>query len=243
MQCKGNHTRDKEKENRQQLQISPEDRSPTRFLLVFTRKDTLDDVLIGTPIPKTNDGRANQGAKPRILRVAVVANEVCHRIAIVVDHRRAANTHHLVPTAKLLESQNQNNQGAEQEDRRLKYRSIEHRLHSPEYRIKSRDDNQANGRNPEEINSPQFLNAKNLLEDQAAGVNRNSHLCQHVAYQRYKGKNRARLGIIAPFQEFRHRINHAPRVERDENPAKDKNHPALNLPMSHGHAARSAGPG
>ena len=59
MQCKGNHTRDKEKENRQQLQISPEDRSPTRFLLVFTRKDTLDDVLIGTPIPKTDDGRAD----------------------------------------------------------------------------------------------------------------------------------------------------------------------------------------
>ena len=63
-QRKGNHARHQEDEHRRQFEEAGEDGAAPRFLLVFAGEHALDDILIGTPIPETNDGRAGQNRQP-----------------------------------------------------------------------------------------------------------------------------------------------------------------------------------
>ena len=131
--CKGksDHARNKEKENRQQFEIRAEYRSSPRLFLVLSREDTLHDKLVGTPIPETDNRRTDKCTQPRKVGIPVIAYEIGHGITVIVDGYVAANAHHLIPTAQFFKSENQDDKRSEKKYRRLQYRGVEYRFHTP----------------------------------------------------------------------------------------------------------------
>ena len=111
MQGECNHTGDEEEEYGQQLQIGAEDGTTTGFRLVLTREYTLNDILVRTPVPETDDGRTDQGTQPGILWVAVGTHQVDHRTCgTFVIRLHIAESQHLIPTAEGLHTQNEDDQ-------------------------------------------------------------------------------------------------------------------------------------
>ena len=236
MKGEGNHTRNQEEEHGQQLQIGSEDGTATALLLVLTRENTLDDILVGTPVPETDNSRTDQGTKPRILRVAVRTHQVNHSAGgTLVVGLHVAELKHLVPAAQGFHSQHQDNQRAEEQDWSLKHRGVEHALHTSEDSVYSGDEHKTDSGNPEEVDTPELLYTEYLLEHKSAGIDGNGHLRQHIADQRDNAEDGAALCVVAALQELRHRIYHTACVERYEYPSENQNHPSLNLPVGHCH--------
>ena len=125
----------------------------------------------------------------------------------------------------------------------MEYGGVEDGFHAAEHCVECCDEHEAHCRNPEEIDAPKLVDAEHLLEHKAAGVHRHGHFGEHIADERYGGKNGARLRVESFLKKFGHGVYHGARIERDEYPSEDKNHPALYFPMCHGHAARCAGAG
>ncbi len=240
MKCKSNHAGYEKQKYRQQLQVGAENGSAARFLLVLSRKHTLYDELVGTPIPKPDNGRPHQRSQPRKLRILVAAHQVGHHIAVFVHRSGTADAHHLVPAAQLFQSQHQNHHRPQQQNRRLGHRSVQHRTHPSEDGIECRQHHQSYRGNPEEIDSPQLLDTEDLLEYQPTGIHCHRYFGQHVTDQRNHRKNRPRLRIVALLQKLRHGIHHTPAVKRHKHPSQQQNEPSLNFPVGHRHTARSA---
>ncbi len=116
MESEGDHTGNEEEEYGQKFEIGTEDSASAAFFLILAREYTLNDELVGTPIPEADHGRADEGAEPRILGVAVVADKVCHGVAIFIYLHRRADTHHLIPTAEFLEAEHKDDKRAEEKN-------------------------------------------------------------------------------------------------------------------------------
>src|SRR5262249_29653244 len=70
------HPGEQEDEHRCQLQKRSEDCTAARVLLILASEHTLDNVLVGTPIPEADDGRTRQHGGPRPLGIVAGPYEV-----------------------------------------------------------------------------------------------------------------------------------------------------------------------
>ena len=239
-QREGNHAGDEEQEHREELEIGSENGAASGLLLVPAGEDPLDNELVRAPVPETDDRRADQSAEPRVLRVTERSHQVGHGpLGTFIIRRYIAKVQHVLPAAELLESEDEDHDGTDEQDGGLQHRGVEHTFHTTEDGVDSGDDNQADGGNPEEVDSPKFLDAENLLEYKTAGINSNGHLGQHIRDQRDNREYGTALCVVATLQELRHGINHASCVERNEYPTENKDHPSLNLPVGHSHTRGS----
>ncbi|GFI14405.1 hypothetical protein IMSAGC008_01960 [Muribaculaceae bacterium] len=185
------HTGDKEEEHRKELEVGAEYGTATSLALVLARQHALNYELVGTPVPETDHGRAYKSAEPRILRVGIAADKICHRVAVLVDLHSRADAHHFVPTAEFPKAEHEYDKRTQKQDRSLKNRCVKHRLHTTENSVKRCDKHKTHGGNPEEIDAPYLVDAEHLLEHEAAGIDCNGNFCQHIADKRNGGENGA----------------------------------------------------
>src|SRR6476660_969589 len=70
-ESKTDHTRNNKKENRKQFQKAREHRTTSCFFFVGCSQHTLNNVLVGTPVPQANNRRTKQHAGPGIFIIKV----------------------------------------------------------------------------------------------------------------------------------------------------------------------------
>ena len=157
-----------------------------------------------------------------------------HRVAVFVYALGRTGIHHHAPAAKLLESEIQDYKRADQKDGGLEDRCLEHTFHTADDCIYGGDDYKGNGGHPE-------IDAQKGLESKTACHNCHADLGEHVAGKREVGKDAAALLVVALLQELGHSVHHTALIERHEDPAENKNHPALNLPVGLGHSGSGTG--
>ena len=131
----GDHAGDEEQEHREELQVSAEDGTAAGFLLVLAGEDALDDELVGAPVPEFG--------------ILAGAHEVGHRVTEVIDGLGAADVHHRVPAAQLAETEPQDDEGTDEEDRRLQDGGLQDGFHTADDGVDGGDDHQGEGRDPE----------------------------------------------------------------------------------------------
>ena len=230
----GNHAGDEEQEHGKELEVGSEDGAPAGLLLVLAGKDPLDDELVCAPVPEADDGRSEQGAVPGEFAVLAAAHEGGHAVAVFVDALGAADCHHVVPAAELLEAEPEYDQRAEQQDGRLEDGGLEDGLHAADDGVDGGDDDEREGRHPE-------VDAQEGVEGKAACKDGHRDLGEDIARQGEPCEDAAALLVVSFLEELGHGVDHAPLIEGDEYPAQDEDHPALYLPVGLGHAGRGAG--
>lgn len=220
----------------------------TVVLTLGLAQHPLHDVLVGAPIPETDDGGTDEHHEAGILMI--------HRIAFLpVEHmggaiavvQLAAVGHHVRPSlrdaavAQGGQAEEQHEERADDQDRRLNGRHGHHALHATEDGEHCRDKDQAQGTVPEG-------NAQQILKEDTTGESRDADLGQHISHQRDDAQPRTSGLGVAELQKLRHRDDAAQLIveqliERHEEPAEDEDHPALHLPMGHAHTVLCSGTG
>src|SRR3954465_4689100 len=118
---------------------------------------------------------------------------------------------------------------------RLHHLGINHRPQSTENRVETGDDDQNRSARPE-------IESGDGAHDDTAGKERDTDLRQDIADDRHPGEVRARRGVVAPLQEFRHGVHAAAQIERYEQPAEQEEDEAREpLEVTSRESARSSG--
>lgn len=244
----GYHAGNEEHEDREQLEVAGSygaapcalhDRGVV--LAAGLPEDTLDDMLVGAPIPETDDRRAEEHGESGILVVHGIARVPMEHVRRPVSVMQAVAVGHHVgpafrdaPMAEGGKAQEEHEERADDEDRRLDGRHGHHALHPSEHGEDGCNHNETKRPVPER-------KAEQILEKYAARKGRHAHLGEDIGDQRDDAQPRARTLRVTVFQKVGHRDDLAQLVaqkliERHEKPAQDENHPALHLPMGHSNA-------
>ena len=247
-QGSGNHTGDKEHEHGEQLEVTGGDGTTAgtlhHFHIALTlllTKHTLNDVLVGTPVPEADDRGTDEHHEAGILAVERVAlfpvEHVGGAVAVV---QLSAVVHHGCPAfrdaaaTEGCQSEEEHEERADDEDRSLNGRERHHALHATEDRKHGGDGDEADGTPPEG-------KAQQILEEDTTRESGYRDFRQHIGHQRDDAEPRAGGIGVAELQEVGHGDNLAQLVvqqliEGNEEPAEDEDHPALHLPVGHTHA-------
>ena len=242
------HAGNEEHEARENLEETGSDGATTGagndFLVVlagYLTQNTLNNVLVSTPVPETDNGSTEEYHIARELRVHGVGG-------IGVEHvsrsesimRGIASGHHCLPTcdnapiAQGSKTQEQYQEGAYNKDGSLDSGKRHHTFHSAEYREYCRYGYQSDGADPE-------VQSQQILEEDTSREGRNRNFRQHVSNQGNDTQPRTcALGVthlqeIGHGDNLAHLVNHK-LIEGNKYPAENKNHPALHFPMGHTHA-------
>ena len=161
---------------------------------------------------------------------------ILYVVAKVVDRLRRASLHHDIPSTEFLQADYKYDQGAQQQDGCLEDRCLQDRLHSTYDRINGCDYYKGYGGYPE-------IDAQQRVQCKSSGHHCDRNLGKYVAGKGKVCEDAAALLVVPLFQEFRHRIDHAPLIERHEHPAEDEDDPALDLPVRLCHTGGRTGAG
>jgi hypothetical protein len=243
-QCEGDHAGHQEDEHRRQLEEAGENRTAPRLRLVAAGKNALDDVLVGTPVPETDDRRAGQHRHPRPFGIVIGSDEVDVG-ARRRDHGVPAGEQ--IAVAKGLQADEENGHRPEDQHRGLQNGGVHDHAQAAEHGVKAGGEGKAQRDGPEHVHleaeERDRLDTKKRAHHDVAGVDGGGDLGQHQRGHRQKAEEIARAAAEAQFEELRHGEDLHAVVKRHEHPAQDQDKPALHFPMRHRHAGGKTGAG
>ena len=201
------HSRQHEQKQRQLLEPGGEDGSPASVLNAIGGQHTLHDELVRTPVPDGQDGRAEQDAGPRELRVVDAAPEA--------EGLRLNRRLQSFPAFYCIETDQRDRNGAAQKDEHLHHVRVEHRPQAAPSGVEA-------GQRHDGQRPPPERNAHQGLEHDAAGGHRYGDLGEHIADHGNQRQIGARPARVALLQELRHREHARAQVKRREQPPQQK---------------------
>ena len=255
-QGEGDHARDDEDEDGQELEEGRGDRAAAGLALVRGAEDALDDVLVRAPVPQADDGGAEEHADPGIVVVEVPG----HPSGLVdrgprplhprrderfpkVEHLAAGDLAERAPAAERLQAEVGHQARADDEDERLQGFGVGDGLEPAHDRVEPGDDDDQDGPDPEAVQAEPVELGQEHAEDDAAGEDADGHLGQDVGDERDERQHRPGGRREAPLQELGHGEDPRAHVERHHDPAEDEQAPGVELVVGHGHAVGRARPG
>ena len=240
-----NHTRNKEHEAGEDLEETSGDGATTsashHSLVVLTRnltEYTLYDVLVGAPVPETDNAGSEEDHVARILSVHRVTRiGVEHVIDAVAVVHGTSCIHHRGPTfsdaaaAQCSQTEEQHEEGTDNQDRCLDGGKCHHTFHTSEDGEDCGDSNQTDSAYPE-------IQTQQVLKEDTTRESGYRDLSQHVSHEGDDAQPGTSALGIAELQEVRHsndltHLVNQQLIERHEEPAEDEDHPALHFPVSH----------
>ena len=190
-QSGSNHTRNQEHEARENLEETCSDSTTTgaghHSGIILTRhltKYTLNDVLVGTPIPETDDTCTEEYNVARILCIHRVSRVGMEHVvdAIAVVHR-AGGVHHHRPTfrdataTECGQTKEEYEERTDDKNRCLDRGEGHHTLHATEYCEYCCNGNQTDGTYPE-------VQAQQIFEEDTTSECGHGDLRQHIGHER-----------------------------------------------------------
>ena len=189
-QCCCNHTGDEEHEAGENLEETGSDSTAAgtlhHLLIALTgnlTEYTLNDVLVCTPIPETDDGSSNEHHESGILLIhAVACLPVEHVGCSVAVVELVAVVHHACPSltdaaaTKSSQTEEQYKERTDNENRSLDGGESHHTLHTTEYGEDSGKDDKTDSSCPE-------VEAPKILEEDTTGKCGHAHLCENVSHK------------------------------------------------------------
>jgi len=257
-QREGDHAGDDEDEHWQELEEGGADRPPASLSLIRSAEDTLDNVLVGTPVPQTHDRGAEEHAEPGVVVVEIPGHPpgLADRRPRALDarrdhglpeveHLRADDLAEFGPAAQGLEPEDRHQDRAEDQDDRLEGLRVGDGAEAAQDGVQAGEDDHEDRADPEavEVQGPevQVQLGQQGAEDHSAGEDADRDLGQDVRDQRDQGEHPA-AGVAEPLlQELRHREHAGPHVERHEPPRQNQQAPGVQFVVRHRDAVRAAG--
>ena len=189
-QCSCNHTWDEEHEAREDLKETGCDSTAAgtlHHLLVALAGNlteyTLNDVLVGTPVPETDDGGSEEHNKSRILLIhAVTSLPVEHMGCTVTIVQLVAIVHHASPSftyataTKSGKTEEENEERTNNEDRSLYSGKCHHTLHTTKHGEDSCEDNKSDSASPE-------VQAPKIFEENTTCKGCHTHLSKDISHE------------------------------------------------------------
>ena len=239
MQCITDQARDDEDQDGPDFKEAPPQGAAPGVFQVLCRERSLDDVLVGAPIPDSDNGRCDQYAEPGEIRVCVRSPEG-EVLGVLAAYRLQ-----LAPAAQLIEADYGNKKGTDQQNNGLDSISIDYCTETAEDGVDSSERDRQQGANPEGVeedgvgNLPAKL-GQEYIEDDAARIDCDRDFGEDISHERDDGQYPSRGGVESSFEEFWHCEDLRTVVEGDEYPGEEHYTPCVELPMGHRHSARSA---
>src|SRR5690606_27950110 len=157
---------------------------------------TLDNVLVGTPVPQTNNGRAEQHAKPGIVVVEVprhpprLAYRRPGRLHTLgyhgfpeVEHFGTADLAQLIPAAQGLKTEDGDHERSNNQDHSLQGLCICYRPETSDDSIDTGQQYNQDGAKPEAVQAEEVHIGKQHAEYNPTGENTYRDLRQHIGNQ------------------------------------------------------------
>jgi len=187
------------------------------------REHALHDELIGAPIPHRQNGRAEQNARPRKLRMIHAAPQ-----AQGLGRNRRAHSFH---AAQRRKAEGRDAERAAEQNEHLHHVGVEHHAQPAPYGVCAGNEHNENRAGPEG-------HAHERFENNAPGGDGHRNFGEHIPHHRKPGQISARAGRIAALQKLGHGEDAAAQIKGRKQPGQQQQHqPGHNFKLRHRNAA------